>query len=252
MNARTPLAAAVTLLALAATACGGQDEAADETDQTDQTHQATAQAAGQDVDPDDFTDTIDNPYMPLKPGAVWHYEGTSEDGPEEDVVKVTDRHKEILGVSVVVVRDTVSRDGEVVEDTFDWFAQDREGNVWYFGEDSREYENGKVVSTEGSWEAGKDGAEPGIVMEADPQVGDTYQQEVAPGVAEDEAKVLSLTETVEVQTGSYEDVLKTRDSTPLEPDVVEHKYYAKDVGLIREEQVEGGSEEFELVRVEGL
>ena len=137
-------------------------------------------------DPCDFgIENIDNPYTTLTPGTTFTYESVTEEGTEEDIVVVTNETKEILGVTATVVRDTVTLDGELIEDTFDWFAQDKEGNVWYLGEDTKEYENGEVVTTEGSWEAGVDGAEAGIVMLADPQVGDTYRQEWYPGHAED-------------------------------------------------------------------
>ena len=144
--------------------------------------------SGVAINPVDFDDEIDNPYLPLRPGSVWIYRG------EEalDIVRVTDKTKTILGVETTVVLDVAFSEGEVVEKTFDWFAQDEDGNVWYFGEDTKEFEDGRVVSTEGSWEAGVDGAKPGIVMQADPQVGQNYAQEDAPGVAEDEATVLSL------------------------------------------------------------
>ncbi|MGA5194024.1 hypothetical protein [Streptomyces exfoliatus] len=202
------------------------------------------------MNPADFVTTIDNPYMPLTPGTKFRYEGTTEDGTQTVVVEVTRQTKKILGVPAVVVRDTVTEDGQIIEDTFDWFAQDRDGNVWSFGEDSKELEDGKVVSTEGSWEAGKDGAEPGIVMKAHPKAGDKYRQEYYKGVAEDRAEVLSTTDKVTVPHGSYDNVLKTKDDSPLEPDVVQHKYYAKGVGLIREDQVEGGTGQLELVSVD--
>jgi hypothetical protein len=151
---------------------------------------------------------------------------------------------------LVVVRDTVTQDGHVVEDTLDSYAQDRDGSVWHFGEDSKELEDGKVVSTEGSWEAGKDGAEPGIVMKARPKIGDTYRQEYAKDGAEDRGEVLSTTEQVTVPYGSFKNVLKTQDDSPLEPDVVEHKYYARGVGFIREVMVEGGEGRLDLVSVD--
>jgi hypothetical protein len=153
-----------------------------------------------------------------------------------------------MGVTCVVVRDTVTLDGEVVEDTYDWFAQHVDGAVWYFGEDTKEYEDGQVSSTEGAWEAGVDGAQPGIVMPAEPKVGDSYRQEYYQGEAEDMAEVLSLTESVTVPAGTYQDVLMTEDVNPLEPDVVEHKYYASGAGLVLTVQVEGGSDREELVR----
>jgi hypothetical protein len=250
---RRALAVLALLTALTAPACGGQER--DQSGQTRAREVAREAAvpsptAAEKVDPDDFVRRITNLYMPLEPGTTLTYEGTGGDGRERNVVEVTHHTRTILGVTVTVVRDRVHREGELIEDTRDWFAQDRQGNVWYFGEDSREIRNGEVVSREGSWEAGRKGADPGIVMPADPQPGDTYNQESAPGVAEDRGEVLSLVATVDVPRGSYENVLKTRDTTPLEPKVVEHKFYARGVGLIAEEEAGGGGEHLELVRLE--
>jgi len=192
---------------------------------------------------------ITNPYMPLKPGTTFVYKGKSDGTPTREEFVVTYRVKTILGVETRVVRDTNWEAGRVVEITEDWFAQDDDGNVWYFGEFSTEYENGEVVGHEGSWEAGVDGAQPGIVMKADPKVGDVYQQENAPGIAEDTAKVLSLTESICVPYGCFSNVLKTKDFTPLEPGVVEHKYYAPGVGLIKTVLVKGGEEQSSLFKI---
>ncbi len=201
------------------------------------------------INPADFVAQIDNQYLPMSPGTTFVYDGESEDGKERIEVEVTHETKEILGVTCIVVRDRVWIDGELVEDTLDWFAQDRDGNVWYFGEDSKEYEGGKVVSTEGSWEAGVDGAKPGIIMKGNPQVGDAYRQEYYEDEAEDMAEVLSLNESVSVPYGSFENCLKTQEWTPLEPDVVENKYYAPGVGVVKEVAVEGESERVELVEL---
>jgi len=201
------------------------------------------------INPADFVAQIDNQYLPLKPGTTLIYEGETEDGNERIEVNVTDETKEILGVICIVVRDRVWVDGEMAEDTFDWFAQDKDGNVWYFGEDSMEYEGGKIVSTEGSWESGVDGAKPGIIMKANPQVGDAYRQEYYEDEAEDMAEVLSLNESVSVPYGDFDNCLKTQEWTPLEPDVVENKYYAPNVGVVLEVAVEGDSERVELVEV---
>lgn len=199
------------------------------------------------INPTNFVKKIDNKYFPLKPGTKFLYTGVTEEGNEVNEVFVTDDTKVILGVTTVVVRDTVKVNGELTEKTFDWYAQDKQGNVWYFGEDSKEYKNGKVVSTEGSWEAGVDGAKPGIIMEANPHIGDTYQQELAKGVAEDMAKVLSLTESVSVPFGSFDHVLQTKEWTPLEPGMVEHKFYAPKIGLVLAIQVKGPQERIELI-----
>jgi hypothetical protein len=139
-----------------------------------------------------------------------------------------------------VVHDDVSADGKVIEDTYDWYAQDRWGNVWYLGEDTKEFDNGKV-STEGSWEAGVDGAQAGVVVPANPEVGLAYRQEYYAGEAEDAGEVLSLTEQANVPFGSYQDVLKTKDWTPLEPHVVENKFYAQGIGPVLALQVSGGA-----------
>ena len=207
------------------------------------------------IDPANFVREVDNPYFPLKPGTKFVYEGETKDGTERVEVEVTRQTKTILGVKCVVVRDRAYLEGELIEDTFDWHAQDKKGNVWYFGEDTKEYENGEVVSTAGSFEAGKDGAKAGIIMKAKPRVGDSYRQEYYVGEAEDMAEVLTLdaaglNDAVDVPYGSFENVLLTKDWAPVEPNVLEHKYYARDVGLIGAEKVVGGSEDqVELVEV---
>jgi hypothetical protein len=201
------------------------------------------------IDPNQFVSTIDNPYFPLVPGTTFIYAGSQDGVPVRDEFTVTNETKQILGVTTTVIRDRAFLNGELVEETLDWFAQDKAGNVWYFGEDSKELENGVVVSTEGSWEAGVKGARPGIVMEARPRVGDSYRQEFAKRVAEDRATVLSLRQRVEVPYGSFDKCLKTRDFTPLEPDVVEHKFYCAGVGFTRSVMVKGGNETLELVQI---
>jgi hypothetical protein len=154
--------------------------------------------------------------------------------------------REVAGVPATVVRDVVTdAEGEVVEDTRDWFAQDVEGNVWYLGEDTVSFEGGRPTS-EGSWEAGVDGAQAGLVMPAVPRVGDGYQQEWAEGEAEDRARVLSLDASRATPYGGWDDLLQTEETTPLEPDVLEHKFYARGVGLVLEESP-GGDEVVELV-----
>jgi hypothetical protein len=206
------------------------------------------------IDPSNFVDKIDNRYMMLTPGTTFFYEGKTADGPERVETYVSHKTKDVLGVKCTIVRDKAFLNGKLSEDTFDWYAQDREGNVWYFGEDTKEYENGKVVSTKGSWEAGVDGAKPGIVMEANPQVGDSYRQEYYEGEAEDMAEVLSLdasglNDAVSVPYGSFGDVLMTKEWNPLEPGVLEYKYYAPGTGLIGEEQILGGTDTSKLVDI---
>ncbi|HXQ38622.1 MAG TPA: hypothetical protein VN843_31770, partial [Anaerolineales bacterium] len=170
-----------------------------------------------DFDPDNFAgDPIDNPFFPLEPGTTFIYRGESEGAPTRDVMTVTSDTKVILGVATTVVYHLSYEDGVLIEETFDWFAQDKDGNVWYFGEDTKELdENGNVISTEGSWEAGVDGAEAGIIMLADPKKGDKYQQENAPDVAEDMAQVIGFEDSLCVRYGCFEDVLVTKEWSPL-------------------------------------
>jgi hypothetical protein len=184
------------------------------------------------VDPAGFGTTIDNPFLPLVPGTTFVYEGQTAEGLEHDEVAVTRNTRAILGVTCVEVHDVVTLDGQVTEDTLDWFAQDRAGNVWYFGENSKQLAGGLVVGVEGSWVAGVDGAEPGIVMEAHPTVGDFYRQEFLLKDAEDVAEVVSLTEsvTVPVQARPFDGCLETKETSPLEPGAIENKFYAPGVG----------------------
>jgi hypothetical protein len=198
----------------------------------------------------DFTTKIDNPYLPFRVGSTWVYRETATDGTvQRIVVKVTGRTKRVAsGVTARVVRDTVTEKGKLVEDTYDWYAQDKRGNVWYLGEDTKEYANGKVASTEGSWEAGVDGAEGGIVMPARPRVGRQYRQEHYPGHAEDEARVLSLDDQAQVPAGHYEPTVMTKEWNPLEPSALEYKVYARGVGLVLELGVSGDLDRAELLR----
>ncbi len=202
-------------------------------------------------DPADFVEGIDNPYLPLAVGNEWVYEAAGGD-PETITVTVTGETKVIQGVTTTVVHDVVTGpDGDVVEDTYDWFAQDADGNVWYFGEDTKEYDERGRVDEAGSWQAGVDGAEAGLVMPAEPRVGDAYRQEFYPGEAEDKGRVVSVDAAVDIAFGAYDRVLETEDTTPLEPGLVERKYYARGVGLVLEETVAGGSDRAELVEFTG-
>jgi hypothetical protein len=199
-----------------------------------------------ELDASSFVATIDNPFAPFSPGARWAYEKETDEGVERIEVEVLDETKTILGIAATVVRDREFLDGEIVEDTLDWLAQDSEGNVWYLGELSYEVQNGVIVGLEGSWEAGVDGAKPGLWMKAEPQVGDVYRQEFLLGEAEDYAEVLALGETHTVEAGTFSGCLRRRDATPLEPDNEEHKVYAPGVGLVFEIDPESG-ERAELV-----
>jgi hypothetical protein len=183
-----------------------------------------------DIDPTDFTTVVDNPYMPLVPGTTRTY----ADGRERVVVAVSDSTRTVMGVEVRVVRDREFDGERLVEDTEDWFAQDNEGNVWYFGEATAECRDGTIVTRAGEWQAGVDGAQPGIVMLGAPRVGDYYRQEFYRGRAEDVARVRELGATVTVNGTTYEDVIVTEDFTALEPGQLEHKMYAPEVGLVQE------------------
>jgi hypothetical protein len=197
------------------------------------------------IDPADFVDAIDNPFFPLTPGSVYDYEGETDEGTETIEVIVTFDTKVVFGVTCTVVEDRVFLDGALVEETFDWYAQDEGGNVWYFGEDSREIEDGEIVSRAGSWEAGVDGAVPGIIMPADPRIGDSYRQEYAAGVAEDLGAVVDLGVTVTVPLGTFEGCLQTLDWNPLAGGM-EFKYYAPGIGFVLETLLDG-SDRVELI-----
>jgi hypothetical protein len=203
-----------------------------------------------EIDPATFTTTIDNPFLPLVPGMRWVYEGEADGVKQVNTVVVTSDTKQLMGVTCVAVHDTVEEGGDLTEDTIDWYAQDMDGNVWYFGEDTKELKKGKVTSTEGSWQAGKDGAQPGIALGAKPKPKDSYRQEYLAGEAEDMAKVIRLDARVSVPFGTYTDVLVTEEWTPLEPGVRERKYYAQGVGMISSKITKGGDEHFELTKFE--
>jgi hypothetical protein len=204
------------------------------------------------LDPAAFSTTIDNPYWPMTPGTRWTYRETGPDGDELTVVVVVtfDTRKVANGITARVVRDTVYRGDAIIEDTFDWYAQDRDGAIWYLGEDTAEFVDGVVSSTEGSFEAGVDGALPGIVIPADPEPGMEYRQEYYQGEAEDNGAILALDEMVEVPAGLYKDVLMTRDTITLEPDLEEHKFYAPGVGLVLTLDISGGAGREELIRID--
>jgi hypothetical protein len=158
-------------------------------------------------------------------------------------MKVTTETRVIMGVKCVVVRDDVTSNGALVEKTTDWYAQASDGSVWYFGEATAEYVNGAVSSTQGSWEAGVDGAQPGIIMEAAPRTGDNYRQEYRPGIAEDMAKVIKTNSTTKVGGVTYKNVVVTEDTNPLAPDKQDEKQYAPGVGLIYTVRVSTGHRE---------
>jgi hypothetical protein len=240
------VALAVTLTALVVSALGSAALSASELP----SEAPVGPPASAAVDPADFSATVDNPWFPLVPGTTLRYEGTTEGKALVDVFEVTHETALIDDVPCVVIRDTVMEDGTVVEETVDWYSQDLAGNVWYFGEDTRTLgDEGNIVSTEGTWQAGVDGAQPGIFMPAEPRVGQSFQQESYPGHAEDWFVVLQAGVPVEVPYGSFPDAMVTGEWTPLEPDVLGEKVYARGIGLVRELDVAGSDEVLELVRV---
>jgi hypothetical protein len=201
------------------------------------------------ISPSDFVKTVDNPLLPFKPGTAFRYDGVRGKAPQTDVEVVTHQTKMILGIGCTVVRDTVSQGGRPIERTFDWYAQDRQGNVWYMGELSLERRHGHFAKASDSWESGVAGARPGIIMPAHPNRGDRYRQEYFPaGEALDEANVLGHDATVTVPFGIFSHALVTSEFSPIEPQT-ERKYYAAGVGEIAERVVIGEHEEFRLVSV---
>jgi hypothetical protein len=239
---------AIALAALAATlvvaACGDDDGGGGANDSS--LPQGSEKVK---LDPADFTTEIDNPYWPMKPGSKWVYKETDSEGARQRVeVTVTNKTKRIAnGVTARVVHDEVTEDGEPVEITDDWYAQDKDGNIWYLGEATTEYENGKATTTAGSFEAGKDGAQAGVILPAKPEPGLVYRQEYYKGEAEDKGSIVSLDEQAEVPFGHFRNVLMTKDTNPLEPKVLEFKFYARNVGPVLAVSVSGGSDREELL-----
>lgn len=243
MRTRSGIAALAVGLALAVGAVAGQAASSGGADGLPQGSEKVK------LNPADFSTTIDNPYWPMRPGSRWVFRETEPGGAVlKVVIRVTDETKKLAnGITARVVRDTVTGDGKLVEDTFDWYAQDRAGNVWYMGEDTKEYENGKVSSTAGSWEAGVDGAEPGILMPARPRPGLSYRQEYYKGEAEDRASILAVHEQVQVPFGHFKNIVMTRDVTPLDKKVLEYKFFARGVGPVLALGVSGSLGREELV-----
>jgi hypothetical protein len=251
MKRRTTIPAFLGLIAaaLAIAACGGDNEGDGAESQPSAADGLPQRGEEVNLDPAEFTAEIDHPYWPMTPGTRWVYRETDSEGTEQRVVvTVTNKTKQIAnGVEARVVRDIVSEAGQAVEVTDDWYAQDAAGNIWYMGEDTAEYENGKVVSRAGSFEAGVDGAQPGVILPAEPEPGLTYSQESYPGEAEDQGEIFSVDEQAEVPAGHYTNVLMTADTNPLEPKVLEFKFYAPGVGPVLAVSVSGGSDREELL-----
>lgn len=240
--------AAVAALACSTAIVHAADATSAATGTTAQVASASAAALPEykpNIDPSKFSATITNPYFPLKPGTVFVYEGMRDGQPRRAEVTVTSETKTIMGVPCIVTRDVVTSKTELVEKTTDWYAQDDQGNVWYFGEDTAEYENGQVTNTHGTWMAGVNGALPGIIMPAIPKVGEGYRQEFLPGTAEDFARVISLVARARVPAGDFENVLVTEDTDLLDRNKFENKSFGQGVGYLGSQGVVNGH--FEIV-----
>ena len=201
-------------------------------------------------DPANFGTPVDNPYFPLVPGTRSVLRGVKDGLTQTERATVTDRTRQILGVTTTVVHDVSLHHGRPLEETFDWYAADDDGNVWYLGEDTKEFDaDGHVISTEGSWEAGVDGAVPGIIMLADPEVDDAYRQEFYAGQAEDQAWIVRTGGSFTVPYSTVHDVIRSLEWTRLEPNVVTLKVYAPGLGIVYERTLSGGKEIAALVSV---
>jgi hypothetical protein len=232
---------AVVVAVLALAACGGGGSTSSSSSSLPQGTKPTK------LDPVDFTINIDNPYWPMRPGDHWVYREVEDGEVHRDDVTVTNRTKTLGGIEARVVHDRVSQNGETLEETDDWYAQDSKGNLWYLGEDTAEFENGKLKTKAGSWTYGVDGAEPGVIVPANPRQGMKYREEYYAGHAEDAAEVLNVGSQVQVPYGRYQDALLTRNYSAIEPTVEEMKLYAKGVGPVMELLVSGGSGRTELL-----
>ena len=235
------VAVAIAVLALAACGGGGSKSKSSSASSLPQGTKPVK------LDPTDFTTEIDNPYWPMSVGSHWVYREVENGEAQRVDVTVTSRTKTLDGIEARVVHDRVSQDGETLEDTYDWYAQDSAGNLWYLGEDTAEYENGKLKTREGSWAAGVDGAEAGVVVPASPTQGMTYREEYYAGHAEDAAEVLGVDSQVQVPFGRFKNAMLTRNFSTIEPTVEEMKLYAKGVGPVMELLVSGGSGRTELL-----
>ncbi len=237
---------------LALTACGGGGGSSD--NEGDEVYELPANfdpdasysvnITGEDLDTD-----ITNTYFPAPVGATWTYEGQTDEGTEHIDVEVLSETKDVWGATATVIRDTVYLDGEIAEDTWDWYGQDMQGNVWYLGEETYEYEDDIVVSNAGAWEAGVNDALPGYSMLANPQVGDAYRQEYLVGEAEDLAEIVELDVTVNVAAGEFIGCVKTREVSVIDRSYEEFKYYCPGMGLVLEE---AGEDRVELITYSGL
>ena len=246
---RSPHPLALTLAFLLACQSPTSDPALTFLAGTDSAAADRTPSAAEPINPGNFPGGSRNRLFPLIPGTAFYYTGEDDGVPTTGLMTVTSSTKVIIGVPTIVVHDQAWNAGDLVEDTFDWYAEDRRGNVWYFGEDVTQLDHGQIIGHAGSWEAGVAGAIPGIIMPAVPQKGRTYVQELAPGVAEDQMKVVSLDATVRVPFGTLTGCLKTEEFTPLHPDLLDNKFHCPGVGLVRGVAVVGSPEIYSLTRI---
>jgi hypothetical protein len=240
--------ASVAVLLPALTGCGSSGDNSSSAAQQSGTNTLPQSSEPSNLNPGDFSTNIDNPYWPMPVGATWHVHVSNPQGESlQETITVTDQTKKIAdGVTARVVRDVVYTSGKPSEITDDWYAQDKDGNIWYFGENTATIENGKK-DTSGSFEAGRNGADAGIAMAAHPYVGLTYREEYYKGHAEDRTKVLALDQQVQAPAGHFTGAILTDDYSPLEPTVSEYKLYAKGVGPVVAVSVSGEAEREDLV-----
>jgi hypothetical protein len=202
------------------------------------------------VNPANFVAEITNSWFPLRPGTTYFYRGVKDGKPSAVTFVVTHQKKVIQGVSTTVIHDTLRLNGKIAEKTIDWYAQDKRGNVWYFGEDTKELDaNGKVISTEGSWQAGVNGARAGIYMPAHATIGPTWRQEYYKGHAEDRFTILAFHTQATVPFGSFRTAMMTKEMTRIEPNVIDHKLYVHGIGMVAELSVKGPLETGRLVQI---
>jgi hypothetical protein len=235
-----PLAAVVGLIAI-----GGATQLS-----SSSSNSATAATAPPLPSGDQFAAEVTNPWFPLKPGTVFTSKGREDEDQVRDVFTVTHSKKTILGIRATVIDDRVYTNGRLEERTKDWYAQDKDGNVWYLGEQTATLDSkARVNSREGSWQAGVHGAKAGIFMPAHPRVGQSFRQEFYKGHAEDQFKILTLTSRVRTPAITSSRAMVTQETTPLEKGVVDHKIYVRGYGTVKEETVKGGTETLQLVSV---
>ena len=214
--------------------------------------QAATRNARSGVDPDNFVRSITNPYLPYRPGTVYVYTGVKDGQTQRDVVRVTHRTREILGVTATVVTDVATHHGTILEQTTDWYAQDKQGNVWYFGEATKARNPDGSYDTSGSWLAGAHGARPGIVMTAHPRVGDAHRQEYWAGHAEDQYWLVDVASSLTVPGGSFAQAARTLEWSKLEPGVIDEKFYVSGIGVVKELAASGPAEVARLTRFTAL